>query len=135
MNDSNYLLEESSSRKSEVNLLDQLPAFQGKNKIEMYQSPKPFAPSDGIQEIFARGIRRTQKIFAMESGNKPEAIQIPLKTGIQNPRSTDKESGIRGVESRIQNCVGFPCMGRKAVTKETSQYLQLIYRILCKSIV
>ena len=89
MNDSNYLLEESSSRKSEVNLLDQLPAFQGKNKIEMYQSPKPFAPSDGIQESLARGIRRTQKIFAMESGNKPQAIQIPLKTGIQNPRSTD----------------------------------------------
>jgi len=59
----NYLLEESSSRKSEVNLLDQLPAFQGKNKIEMYQSPKPFAPSDGMQEIFARGIRRTQKMF------------------------------------------------------------------------
>lgn len=74
-------------------------------------------------------------MFAMESGNKPQGIQIPLKIGIQNPRSTDKESGILSVESRIQNCVGFPYMGRKAVRKETSQYLQLIYRILCKSIV
>ena len=58
----NHLLEESSSRKSEVNLLDQLPAFQGKHKIEMYQSPRPFAPSEGIREIFACGIRNPENV-------------------------------------------------------------------------
>jgi len=39
-------------------------------------------------------------------------------SGVQNPSSTEKngikylESGIHGVESRIQDCLGFPYMGR-----------------------
>ena len=50
---------------------------------------------------------------AQESGN-------PLQIGIRNPRSSDKESGIQylesrihGVESRIQDFLGFPFIGRK----------------------
>ena len=50
---------------------------------------------------------------AQESGN-------PLQIGIRNPRSNDKESGIQylesrihGVESRIQDFLGFPFIGRK----------------------
>ena len=42
-----------------------------------------------------------------------------LGFGIQNPDSTDKdslqylESGIHSLESRIQDCLGFPYMGQK----------------------
>ena len=50
---------------------------------------------------------------ARESGN-------PLQIGIRNPRSSDKESGIQylesrihGVESRIQDFLWFPFIGRK----------------------
>ena len=40
-------------------------------------------------------------------------IQVPLtKIGIQY-----LESGIRGVESRIQDCLGFPNMGRSTLLK------------------
>ena len=44
---------------------------------------------------------------------------IQLMQGIRNPSSTDKNSGIQylesrihGVESRIQECLGFPYIGR-----------------------
>ena len=51
---------------------------------------------------------------------------ILLRIGIQNPwSSTDKDwnpvlgSGVHGVESRIQDCLGFPYMGRLiALTKK-----------------
>ena len=56
--------------------------------------------------------RKFQGSGALESG-------IPLTIGIGNPSSTYKEpgfgawkSGIHCVESRIQDCLGFPCMGR-----------------------
>ena len=59
-------------------------------------------------EILGFGIR----IQLKESG-------IPLRIGIQSPNFTDKESGIQflesgihDVESRIQDCPGFPHMGR-----------------------
>ena len=48
--------------------------------------------------------------WALESG-------ISIKIGILNPSLTDEEnviqyleSGIRGVESRVQDRLGFPCM-------------------------
>ena len=53
-----------------------------------------------IMAIFASGIR-----------NKAQGIRIPLTIGIRNPRSTDKNSGIHGVESRIQDCLGLCYMG------------------------
>ena len=50
----------------------------------------------------------------MESEVQLKESGIQLTTGIQNPSSTDKdqdpylESGIQGVESRIQDCLGLP---------------------------
>ena len=42
-----------------------------------------------------------------------------------NPESTELESGIHRVESRIQDCHGFPYMGRKTekITLENCQSL------------
>ena len=53
-----------------------------------------------IMAIFASGIR-----------NKVQGIRILLTIGIRNPRSTDKNSGIHGVEYRIQDCLGLSYMG------------------------
>ena len=54
-------------------------------------------PDSGIREF-----------FLMESGI--------LDFGIQNPSSRDNDwnpvPGIHGVESRIQDCLGFPYVGR-----------------------
>ena len=59
------------------------------------------------------------KSWAEESGIqlKDSGIQQRLGSGIQfaltkNPESSTWESGIHGVESRIQDCFGFPNMGR-----------------------
>ena len=50
----------------------------------------------------------------LESGIQLKEFGIPLMSGIQHPSSTDKEStiqylesGIHGVESRIQDCLEF----------------------------
>ena len=53
--------------------------------------------------------------WALESGIQLKESGIPLTIGIQNPSSTALtktriqylESGIHGVESRIQDCLGF----------------------------
>ena len=80
-------------------------------------------PDSGIWEILVEiGIR---DIFLVKSGilgfgirNRAQGIWIPMKTGIQNPSSTDKEcgtkyleSGIHSVESRLQACLRFPFNG------------------------
>ena len=80
-------------------------------------------PDSGIWEILVEtGIR---DIFLVKSGilgfgirNTAQGIWIPMTTGIQNPSSTDKEcgtkyleSGIHGVESRLQACLRFPFNG------------------------
>ena len=59
------------------------------------------------------------KSWAEESGIqlKDSGIQQRLGSGIQfaltkNPESSTWESGIQGVESRSQDCFGFPNMGR-----------------------
>ena len=57
--------------------------------------------------------------FVWKKRWKPEAgIQPLLDRGIRNPRtwnpeSSDMESGIHSVESRIQGSLGLPYMGRK----------------------
>ena len=58
-----------------------------------------------------------KQIFAVESGIHLKETGIPLTMGIRNPSSTNKgsgiqypESGIDGVESRIQGCLGFRYM-------------------------
>ena len=43
--------------------------------------------------------------------NTAQGIWIPLTIETRNPTSTAKESGINGVESRIQNCLGLPYVG------------------------
>ena len=62
--------------------------------------------------IFSFRNRNPGKIFLVES-------RIPLTIGIQKTSSTNKknvqyvESGIKGVESRIQQYIGFPHMGQR----------------------
>ena len=51
------------------------------------------------------------KFLLVESGIQLKESRIPLKVGIRNPSSTDKQSGIHAVESRIQDCLGLPYMG------------------------
>ena len=47
--------------------------------------------------------------WAFESGIQLKESGIPMTIGIRNPSSSkDKESGIHGVESRIQDSLGFP---------------------------
>ena len=63
-------------------------------------------------EIIACGIQNLE-ILLLESGIQLKEFGILLTIGIRNPRSTEKESGylesgIHGVESRIQECLGFP---------------------------
>ena len=61
--------------------------------------------------------------LALESEIQLKEFGIPLATGIQNASSADKgwnlvsgirnpESGIRNVEPRIRDCLGFSYMGR-----------------------
>ena len=61
--------------------------------IRIPESGKFLPMESRVREIFASGIR------------------IPLTIGIRNPRSTDKNSGIHGVEYRIQDCLGLSYMG------------------------
>ena len=58
--------------------------------------PKAFQPIEGIQPLLYSGIHG-------------RGIQNPWKW---NPESTEVESGIQSVESRIQDSLGLPYMGR-----------------------
>ena len=58
----------------------------------------------GNLEIFASGIKY---LGLLKPGIQLKTSVIPLTIGIRNPSSTDKESGIQGVQSRIQDCLGF----------------------------
>ena len=54
---------------------------------------------------------------ALESKIQLKESGVPLLTGIRNPNFTNNESGIHGVESRIQDCLGFTYTGpRKPVS-------------------
>ena len=71
-----------------------------------------FAPFKGIRDSFACGIR----MLGYESPEySSRNLHLLPAVGIWNVSSTDKESGIQylesgihGVESRIQDCLGFP---------------------------
>ena len=85
----------------------------------------------GIREILACGIRNPRnsclwnpEYWALDSGIHFKESGIPLTIRIQNPSSTEKEfgiqhleSGIHGVESRIQHCPEFPCFRIKLSSK------------------
>ena len=74
----------------------------GKSGIFVVQ----FAPCKGIR------IPESGKFWLVESGIQLKESGIPLTIRIQNPTSTVRiqylESGIHGVEFRIQDCLGFP---------------------------
>ena len=53
-----------------------------------------------------------REFWALQSGIQLKESGIPLKIAIRNPSSTDKESGIHGVESRIQDFLTFRYIGR-----------------------
>ena len=60
-----------------------------------------------------------QESWALESEIQLKESGIPLTIGNRNPSSADMaylESRIHGVESRIQDCFGFPYMGRLSFT-------------------
>ena len=71
----------------------------------------------------AQGIRNPIKDGNLESWDLESGIQLkdfgtPLKMEIRNLSSTDKESGIHGVESIIQDCLGFPYKKREKACHE-----------------
>ena len=52
--------------------------------------------------------------LTLESGIQLNESGIPLTITIQNPSTTDKESGIQYLDSAFQDClVIFPYMGRE----------------------
>ena len=68
--------------------------------------------------IQLRHVREPEIILLVESAScvLESALQlkesgIPPTIGIRNPSSTYQESGIHGVESRVQDCLGFPYVG------------------------
>ena len=65
----------------------------------------------------------------MESGIQLKESGILLTIGIQNPSSTDKESEIQNLESRIQDCLGFPLTwGKRNYSNLTVQKRDFIPR-------
>ena len=79
------------------------------------------APCKGIR------IPESSKFLLVEWGildvgiqNTAQGIRNPLMIRIRNPSSTDNESGIHGIESRIQECLGFPYVGRLIVSNQFS---------------
>jgi len=78
---------------------------------------KRFAPYKGI---------RIPELLALERGIQIMESGISLLIGIRNPSFKDEESGIQyvesgiqGVESRIQDCLGFPYLGRKVSSTDS----------------
>ena len=78
-----------------------------------------FAPCKGIR-IPGNFCLWNLKSWSLEFGIQLKESGISLTIGIQNPSFTDKDHGIRnlefvirGVESRIQDCIEFPFMGRQ----------------------
>ena len=70
------------------------------------------------REIFARGTRNPGHWKISET------IQISLMTVIRNPSFADNETGILGLGSSIQDCLGFIYMGRdrRISPRETFQH-------------
>ena len=94
----------------------------------------------GQKKVFASckeiQIPESKKFLLVESGIQLKQFGIPQKIGNRNLSSIDKdrgiqwpESGIHGVEPRIQDCPGFPYMGRKVFTG-----LVLLWTILKRSL-
>ena len=83
----------------------------------MVKAKLNFAPCEGIQNPEKFGLwDRESRVLKFGIQSKKSGIKLTI--AIQNPSSTYKtgikylESGIHGVKSRIQDCLGLPCMGR-----------------------
>ena len=96
------------------------------NSEEAY-SERSIAPCKGLRTPesgkFLLVESRIREVYLVESGIPGFGIRDiaqGIQIGIRNPSSTDEESeiqylesGIHGVESRIQDCLGFRYMGRE----------------------
>ena len=85
----------------------------------------------GIREVLS-GFRKP-RLWNPEHTWELKESGIPITIKIRNPSSTDKETGfqyleskIHGVESRIQNCLGFLSMGRFYLTQRKLQTNMII---------
>ena len=84
-------------------------------EIYILESGKFFLVESGILEISLVETR----ILGFGIRNTAQGIRIPLSIGLRNQRSTDKnsrvqylESEVHGVESRVQDSIGFSYMGQ-----------------------
>ena len=78
-------------------------------EIRIPDSGKYLLEESGSQENFASGIGKPGRWNPEFQKRLESRIQVPLT----NTRIQFLESGIQGVESRIQGCLGFPNMGRE----------------------
>ena len=63
--------------------------------------------------MLACGIRNPGNfgIKALKRGIQLKESGTPLTVGICNQKFTVKESDLHAVESKIKDCLGFPCLG------------------------
>ena len=128
---------------------ENLPIFAYKG-LRIPESLKFLLLESGILGFGIRNTNLVPRDFPLKNGwgrkrdlFPPQVAGIQLKecgtllrTGIQNPSSTKKtntgiksvESGIYGVECRIQDCLGLPYMGRY-LTEPTRESLKGSLRI------
>ena len=105
-------------------------------ELTTYSSPHERGSVFRNQGNVVHGIQNPRKFclwnlksWALESEVQLKESGIPLNIGIQNPSSTFPltktgiqclQSGIQGVESRIQDCLGLPYLGRYSSSTFTS---------------
>ena len=100
-------------------------SFAQSKEIRIPKSRICLLVESGIWHIFAVESR----ILGFGGGTQPNESGIPLTSGIQNPNSTEEskfhfmKSGIHGVESRFQDCLGFPGMRRYPWVSENATQL------------
>ena len=85
--------------------------------INVKRKKKRVEPPIGTSKVIR--ITKSGKFFLVESAikgfgfrNLAQGIRNPTKMGIRNPCPTAKKSGIHSLESRMQDCLGLPCMKR-----------------------
>ena len=72
---------------------------------------RKFVPVEsGIRKIRHAYGMRNPRLWNPENSSRNPGILLAIEIG--NPSSTDKESGVQCLESRIQHWLGLPSMGR-----------------------
>ena len=87
-----------------------------RREIWLFTNVNNVALCKGIREMLACANWNPES-WALESGTQPREPKIALKIGIRNQSFTDKES-------RIQDYLGFPYMGR--IPSSNQAYLKQI---------